>query len=306
MYQPRNEMTTSDQGKIFLSLRKFGFRLSSLTHTKLPKTILRRIFRYARTDVIVTDFDDDISIHLSLSEHMQRRIFWMGYYSENIAYLLNTLLKPEMTVLDIGANVGEITLLAAKRVGGKGKVFAFEPIDAIANQLKRNVKMNNFSQVHVEQYALGDTVDGDRPIYASCGQKVKDKHNGLGSLYGREGEIPLQKTHMTTLDTWLQTHINIQNIDLIKIDIEGAELACLKGAKECLQQFKPKIIVEIQDFSAASAGYRPADILDFLSDFGYVFHRIGPHGALTPLTTDNLCEFQNVLCTPIDATVNCA
>lgn len=298
---PKIEMKKSYKGTVFLLLRKLGFKLSSITHTKLPKTILRRIFRYARADVLVKDFDDDISITLSLSEHMQRRIFWMGYYSENIAHLLNTLLRPGMVVLDIGANIGEITLLSAKRVGTKGNVFAFEPIDSISNQLEHHVKMNNFSQVSIEQYALGNAVDDNRPIFSSCGQEVKDPHNGLGSLYGCDGEVPLQQIHMTTLDAWLQSRLDIQHIDLIKIDIEGAELACLQGARACLQRFRPKIIVEIQDFSAARAGYKPADIIELLSDFDYAFHLIGSNGVLTPLTSANLGEFQNVLCTPLDA-----
>lgn len=294
-------MTTSNQGTIFLPLRKLGFQLSSVTHSKLPKAILRRLFRHVRATVTVTDFDGDLSMDLQLSEHMQRRIFWMGYYSETIASLLNTLLKPGMTVLDVGANIGEISLLAAKRVGAQGQVFAFEPIDVIARQLAHHVQINRLNQVSIESLALGDAVENDQPIYASCGQEVDDENNGLGSLYGGEGETLLQRIQMTTLDTWLQAHPVIERIDLIKIDIEGAELACLRGARQCLQRFRPNIIVEIQDFSAARAGYQPADILDFLSGFGYTFHRIGTHGALTPLTSANLSDFQNVLCTPHDA-----
>lgn len=291
---------TDNQNKTFLLLRRIGFDLSSAARTRIPKIILRRLFRHARINALVTDFDGDITMKLSLSEHMQRRIFWMGYYNENIANLLNTLLKPGMTMLDIGANIGEIALLAAKRVGKQGKIFAFEPVDAIARQLEWHVEVNDFSQISVESCALGDTVDDDRAIYASCGQEVNDSNNGLGSLYGREGETPLQRIHMTTLDAWLQAHPAIAGIDLIKIDIEGAELACLHGAKECLQRFRPKIIVEIQDFSATRAGYRPADILDFLSNYGYSFHLIGFNGILTPLTAANLRDFQNVLCIPVD------
>jgi FkbM family methyltransferase len=294
-------MTACDSGKIFLLLRKFGFLLSYATRTKIPKTVLRRIFRYAQAKVTVSDFDGDLSMNLHLSDHMQRRIFWMGYYNANIACLLNTLLKQGMTVLDVGANTGEITLLAAKRVGLQGKVFAFEPIDEIARELSRHVQMNHLNQVSIESYALGDVVNNDMPIYASCGQNVEDAHNGLGSLYGGEEDVPLQRIHMTTLDAWLQAHPVIQHIDLIKIDIEGAELPCLRGGRECLQRFKPNIIIEIQDFTATRAGYKSADILDFLSGFGYAFNTIGSNGFLTPLISASLSDFQNVLCTPLDA-----
>lgn len=293
-------MTTSRQGTLLLLFRKLGFLLSSATRTKVPKSILRRAFRHLRGTITVTDFDGDLTMDLQLAEHMQRRIFWMGYYSENIAYLLNTLLKPGMTVLDVGANIGEISLLSAKRVGDQGNVYAFEPVTAIAQQLARHVQMNQLKQIDIEYFALGDAIEDDKPIYACCGQESSDENNGLGSLYADEGATPLQRVQMTTLDAWLQARPSIQRIDLIKIDIEGAELACLRGAKECLQRFKPKIIVEIQDFSAARAGYSPTDILDLLSDIGYIFHQIGSNGSLRSLTSANLRDFQNVLCTPCD------
>ncbi|MTI75004.1 MAG: FkbM family methyltransferase [Stenotrophomonas sp.] len=293
-------MTTSRQGALLLLFRKLGFLLSSATRTKAPKSILRRVFRHLRGTVTVTNFDGDLTVDLQLAEHMQRRIFWMGYYNENIAHLLNTLLKPGMTVLDVGANIGEISLLSAKRVGDQGKVYAFEPVTAIAQQLARHVQMNQFKQIDVEYFALGDAIEDNRIIYTSCGQESSDENNGLGSLYGGEGATPLQRIQMTTLDAWLQARPSIQRVDLIKIDIEGAELACLRGAKECLQRFKPSIIVEIQDFSAARAGYSPTDILDLLSNLGYTFHQIGPNGSLRSLTPANLRDFQNVLCTPCD------
>ncbi|MFY1021058.1 FkbM family methyltransferase [Ectopseudomonas khazarica] len=236
---------------------------------------------------------------LELSEHMQRRIFWMGYYSEDIAHLLNETLQSGMTVLDIGANIGEITLLASKRVGMQGQVFAFEPIENIAQQLERHVEINQFKQTYIERLALGDATDSACPIYASCGQITDDNHNGLGSLYGgNNGESPVQYIRMTTLDNWITNHPSIQRIDLIKIDIEGAELACLHGARDTLLRFRPRLIVEIQDFSASRAGHPSTDILDFLSELGYRFQSIGKNGSLTPLTTSNLTSFQNVFCTP--------
>lgn len=291
-------MAVSGKEKVFLLLRRLGFLLSPPGMPSLPRTVLRRMFRYADSIVTVRDFDGDMSMELKLSEHMQRRIFWMGRYSEDIGAVLDNALLPGMTVLDIGANIGEITLLAAKRVGPQGKVFAFEPIYEIADQLNRHVRMNSLDQVVIERSALSDVEDDGAPIYASCGQDVKDGHSGLGSLYGGQGgEIPLQRTHMTTLDRWV-SKLDLQRIDLIKIDIEGAELACLRGASSCLARFKPTIIVEIQDFTATRAGYRARDILDFLAALGYEFSRIGKGGGLDPLGPGDLRDFQNVLCTP--------
>lgn len=289
--------------KLFLFLRKTGFFLSKITRSNLPKSILRRLFRHAKTKIRVSDFDGNLTMNLLLSEHMQRRIFWMGCYSQDIAQLLNQLIKPGMVILDVGANIGEITLLTAQRVGPEGRVFSFEPMDGISRKLEWHAKINQLHQISIQKIALGDRIADNIPIYLSCGQVVEDEHDGLGSLYGGEqGQNPVQHIAMTTLDEW-QSKQHLERIDLIKIDIEGAELACLKGAKKSIQKYKPKIIIEIQDFSSARAGYKSSDILAFLSELNYVFHHIGKGGALTPLTKNSLQDFQNVLCIPQDATV---
>lgn len=283
--------------KSLLSVRQLGFVFSSLTGAKLPKILLRRLFRYIQTDIIVTDFDNSLIMSLNLSEHMQRRIFWMGYYSEDIVSVLDYLITPSMMILDVGANVGEITLVAAKRVGTNGRVYSFEPINKIASKLEKHVELNKLTQVEIQRYALGNETKTQIPIYSSCGQQVSDKHEGLGSLYSQnEEDHPVQYVQLITMDDWVNEHLEINTIDLIKIDIEGAELACLQGAKETLQRFKPKIIIEIQDFSAEQAGYKATDITDLLSDVGYEFYRIEKAGRLTAITRSDLLDFQNVLC----------
>ena len=283
--------------KSLLVLRQLGFIFSNVIGSKLPKTILRRLFRYAQSDVLVKNFDGDLTISLNLSEHMQRRIFWMGYYSEDIVSVLNQYLVPNMVVLDIGANIGEISLLAAKRVGTHGWVYAFEPMDNIANKLTQHIELNHFTQVEIHRCALGNESNNQMPIYSSCGQQVKDKHEGLGSLYCKDNqEQPIQYVELITMDIWVTQHSDIHRIDLIKIDIEGAELACLQGAKETLKNFKPKIIIEIQDFSAERADYKATDIIDLLSELGYEFFRIEKAGKLISITRADLLDFQNVLC----------
>lgn len=294
------ETASTLKAHLLLSLRRLGNVLSFGGSFPLMQVLLRRCFRHAHGTILVRDFDGDLSIGLRLSEHMQRRIFWTSYYNRRIVSLISQLLRPGMIVIDVGANIGEISMTAAKRVGGNGRVIAFEPIDKIADELQANIDRNRLNQIIVERLGLSDTFAVDIPVYASCGQgTAADEHHGLGSLFGAStGQAPVQHISTTTLDNWIADH-QIARVDLIKVDVEGAELMVLKGAKRTLQQFKPALIVEVQETTATTAGYRARDILDYLAALGYAFHRIGRAGVTSVLSIDNLEPFQNVLCVPM-------
>jgi FkbM family methyltransferase len=284
--------------EVALALRKLSFRIPF--GKKVLQSLFRRCFKYATGVVSINDFDGDMKIDLHLSDHMQRRIFWMGFYNHEVIAVLKKIVRPGMTIFDIGANIGEITMVAAKLVGHGGSVIAFEPIDRIADSLASNVMHNNLCQVTIERLALSDQ-EGKREIYSSCGQDIREENCGLGSLYRTAIEqAPLQIVSLCTLDDYMQEH-SIQSLDIIKIDIEGAELPCLKGAKNVLHQYKPILIVELNEETAVIAGYRQSDILDYLETFDYFFFTISRNGRLIRVVRDGnhkeeVSAFQNVLC----------
>lgn len=279
-------------------LRKAGNWLAVHGHAQLPQSLLRRSFRYAQGTIEIDDFDGDLKIDLSLSEHMQRRIFWMGYYNRDIILLLKIIMKKGMTFLDIGANIGEITMVAAKLVGPAGRIIAFEPIDEIADKLQSHIDRNQLTQSSVVRAGLSDK-NGTAPIYNPCGhEQKKDENAGLGTLYSTGSrESVLQSISLITLDDYLNKHSNIRP-DIIKIDIEGAELPCLEGARRTIETFSPALIIEVQKHSAHAAGYHQEDILDFLTSLGYSCQRIGRNGKLEPLFRNLLNDYQNVYCLP--------
>lgn len=281
---------------VFRALRSFGNAMSIGGRLRLPQSILRRVFRLVEHEVTIPDFDGTYRMRLRLSEHMQRRIFWMGYYSTDIVALLKSVLMPGMVVVDVGANIGEITLIAAQRVGRTGKVIAFEPVNVIADQLAEHVRINDLSQVVIRREALGRTARDHVPIYASCGQDVSDEHQGLASLYGEsEGQELIEHVNITTLDD-TAVSLSLSRVDLIKIDVEGGELPCLQGAENILRRFRPMLIVEVQAFSARQAGWDVNELFEYLHGFGYEFFTIGPRGRLIALELEALAEFQNVFC----------
>lgn len=283
--------------RTMLALRRVGNLLSLGGRFRAPQSALWYFLHRIQVTIPISDFDGDLAVRLRLSEHMQRRIFWLGYYNLQIIPYIKRTLLPEMTFIDIGANIGEISLVAAKCVGSTGRVIAFEPIDAIAEELQSNATRNHLAQISVVRIGLSDSTNDNVPIYASCAQgRAGDDNKGLGSIFGAAtGETPLQQITITTLDAWLRTH-PLERVDMIKIDIEGAELPCLRGAEQTLRKFKPTLIVEVQDITANTAGYRARDILNYLSEVGYTFCRLEHLGATSAIDPENLLVTQNVLC----------
>jgi FkbM family methyltransferase len=247
--------------------------------------------------VLVEDFDGDLSFKLDLGEHMQRRIFWMGYCNLDVVPLLKSLLKPQMVYVDVGANVGELALVSAKLVGPEGRVVAFEPVTATADRLRENLSSNDMAWVEVVEKGLSDEV-GLFPIYrpedfASLSGEV---NNGLPSLFagGLTGS-EIQKVELSTMDLFFES---ASQLDVLKIDIEGAELACLRGGVRTISRLRPHIIIEVQEETAHMAGYSPRDVLELLSTLHYEFFSIGRKGKLAPVQSDTLDGSQNVLCVP--------
>lgn len=246
----------------------------------------------------VDDFDGDLTLSLRLNEHMESQIFWYGSYSRDILLALRHIVKPGMTALDVGGNIGEISVFLAKYVGPEGKVWSFEPMPALADRLDRHKELNTLSQLEICRAGLGHEAT-ELPMYASeyyHGDGLP--HSGMITLFrSEERSIEVGSVPVIRLDDFVQKR-NIKRIDIMKVDIEGAELSMLQGAEETLHRDHPIIILEVNEETSLSAGYKAADLLIHLKRFGYDFHRIGNKGKLIPISPSTLGRFQNVLCTP--------
>ena len=138
-------------------------------------------------------------------------------------------LKEGDIVVDVGANAGMFMVKAALSVGDKGKVIAIEPIEENFELLKRNIEFHNLNNVYIIRKALGSKRGKTTMIKSllSCTHQLKGLKNP---------EFPIQEVdvEVDTLDNIVK-QLNINKIDLLKIDVEGAELEVLKGAKESLK-----------------------------------------------------------------------
>lgn len=234
-----------------------------------------------------------ISMKVDISKSMGSSIYWRGAHDWRPIFVLEKILQKGNTVIDIGANQGEYALWAARKTTASGKVLAFEPMDEVFAQLKENISLNpNYNDtIHAIQMGLSDN-PGEINLYGK-----KGSNEGVNTIYPTpEHTFLIQKIKLDTLDNQLE-NLNSGQVDLIKIDVEGAELQVLKGATKSLAQYRPFLIIEINKEACKSAGYEAQDILEFLMNFGYAFKQIGLRGKLKSINHLQ-DEFCNILAYP--------
>lgn len=248
--------------------------------------IFERLTERHYDDILIEDFDTDLKFSCALNQHMGAQIFWRGSYSGDQLAILETLLNPSSIFLDIGANQGEFTTFAAKRCS---RVFAFEPVARNRERLLRNMKLNNFNNVTVIGHGLSDKA-GELPIYGA-----DDGYNeGVPTLFQSQGKTKLLETiSLTTIDTLYRDGL-LPKFDVAKIDVEGAELMVLRGARDALKASKPHLLMELSVDTCRAAGYSTEEVLDELFSMGYGVQEITKNG-LTPLSSNPYC---NILASP--------
>jgi FkbM family methyltransferase len=193
--------------------------------------------------------------------------------------LLSRLLSPGDVFLDGGANLGLFTLVAADRVGPRGKVIAFEPGRAVRLRLLENVVLNKLSQVEVIPFALSErTGQASFRVFDSIGAGL----NHLAPSNDEGGE--LETVGVTTIDAAVIPH-DRDRLTLIKLDLEGAEYAALRGATATLQATHPDLLLEIEPTHLRRMGSSPDDIAGLLRERGYTFFRVSSDDARTPFLT---------------------
>jgi FkbM family methyltransferase len=190
-------------------------------------------------------------------------MIYMGCYEPLNTHRFRTILKRGMVAVDVGANIGYFTLLAASLVGVSGRVFAVEPWPANLALLRRFVEANYLSQVSVFGFGLGSSEGSGRVSQAD--QNVFN--NRTATMAGEPGTgiaVPVR-----TLDSCVREW-NLNQIDLLKIDVDGFETRVLHGAKETLERGIVKnIIIELDEFWLARAQSSPAAVASDLGRAGF-------------------------------------
>lgn len=170
--------------------------------------------------------------------------------------LFDEQLQEGDVVLDVGANIGYYTLLAARKVGAKGRVYAFEPDPTNFSLLRRNVELNGYSNVTLVNQAVGET-SGYLKLYLS------DVNAGDHRTYESAGNRRAITIPCTSIDDYFKGQE--RKLDFIKMDIQGFECRALRGMRDTLESCGDlKLTAEFWPYGLVRAGDSPRELIRLL------------------------------------------
>jgi FkbM family methyltransferase len=213
--------------------------------------------------------NQDLLFYCSLDSILDKMIF-TGEFENDEGLFLNKFLKRGDQFIDIGANSGLFTIFAAKRVGEEGKAFAFEPTDTTYAKLCANIALNKFSNVSAYQLAISSKNEELEFYTLSEGF---DAWNSLAKPIIKK-EYKVLNVKAIQIDSLGDFGISLDDIALVKIDVEGWELKALKGGENCLSNEKsPTLMIEFADEHAKNAGASCRELYSFLESLGYKMYK---------------------------------
>jgi FkbM family methyltransferase len=211
-----------------------------------------------------------------------------GNYESTEAGFITRNLPKGGCLLDVGANIGFYSLLARSVVGESGSVHAFEPRSRAFHMLEESIKENGFHNVYAHNVALG-AQDGTAELAFA-----KDEFNLGGSQLstGQELNANLVETESISVKALDEFELRTPMINMIKIDIEGAEPLFFEGARRTIAMFKPKIISEINGPHLQSVSRMSvADFVRLVVGMGYSAHLLNMDSTIsTALDVDTIAE----------------
>lgn len=204
------------------------------------------------------------------SSYVSFQVFWKGsgYYEPITTMVLQELLQPDTTFVDVGANMGFLSLIASLTKPGI-KVIAFEPNPKNFRIFNENIAANGFKNIHCELLALSDGV-GTATLYlngsdmsASLLPDFQDSFNPATDSI---------QTQTATLDCYFE-RLGVPAPLVLKIDVEGHEVAMLRGARRVLGDYAPTVILEVLK-------PYPDEVNVLFKQLGYHFYQITDEGLL--------------------------
>jgi FkbM family methyltransferase len=252
--------------------------LNPTTHGRLLLTTMAdRVLGRPRNGVY--SIESRIAMDLDMSEWLEAAIYYHAFEPLCRSIILGHL-TPGAVFVDIGANIGFYSLQARKRVGPEGRVVAFEPNPDTVKKLKRNLQLNGM-EIELFEAALSNRVEVVT-LYSPEGCHGETSMRHCGGRQVSEKQVPAVR-----LDDVFPR--DIDRIDFLKIDVEGAEAMVFEGAQTVLRRFRPPVLLEINEKASLAFGYAPYDATKILMQCNpeYRIYEVTSH-RITPVTMAQL------------------
>lgn len=243
-------------------------------------------------NVVIKEIGDGLRLFIDLADrHIGLNVISGSYEPDERAFVLATL-KAGGIAVDIGANIGYFSVLMADCVGSSGHVYAFEPLPRNASLLDRSVSENHFeTRLTVEHAAIGD--------HAGSFELISPRiTTNWGGSYLRTGGGPVPPEHETTMVPvmTLDEYPLRQPVNFIKLDVEGAELLALRGAKMLLRRDRPTVLAEINEQQLRMvSGCSATEMITEMAAAGYRCLRLSNGGLGEELTAYDSEDIINVI-----------
>jgi FkbM family methyltransferase len=248
----RRQVTSHVMRDVPIDLRQHPFRGARRIAVS---EIRRRVPRWAMAKTAFGNSTMEVDLHTAGG----RSLYRYRYLETRPQFqLLRRLLKPGDVFIDAGANIGLYTLTAADLVGPTGHVIAIEPAPLLA--LRRNVELNGYNWVTFIDAALGD-ITGRRNFTMFEGEGC-----GMSSFAPIDLGGSLIEVDVCRLDDLVPDNL-FDRIRLVKIDVEGAEVATLRGAPRLLRETKAHFLVEVEPPRLERQGATPEELYEFFAGF---------------------------------------
>ncbi len=181
-----------------------------------------------------------------------------GNYEWQVRRVFEDIVKPGDVIVDAGAHIGWHTLLLSRLVGEEGKVFAFEPDPENFAVLEKNAEVNEIDNITLENKAISNA-NGSVLLHLS------EENTGDHRIYSSESHRESIIVETVRLDDYFGP----KEIDLVKMDIQGAEVEALFGMKSLFEYETLKLVIEFWPYGIRRSGFVPDEFIDLLRDYKF-------------------------------------
>ncbi|HEX2699969.1 MAG TPA: FkbM family methyltransferase [Acidimicrobiales bacterium] len=250
----------------------------------LPRSTLFAMPVQRRFEVTLDDPSRSFAFEVHPGDSISKALFWYGLegYERHALKLMAALVRSATTLLDVGANSGVYTLLAAAS-NDDLTVHAFEPVPAVFARLQRNVGLNRFPSVHLHQMAVSDT-SGRAVIHVP--RVAVPLESSL--LAGFRPDTDAVDVEVTSIDDFVTT-TGLESVDVMKIDTEGTAHTVITGALGTLERHAPLLLCEVL-YSVST----DTDAWPLLRDLGYQAFLVTTDGLVPDTLVRGDPEFRNM------------